>query len=350
MRPGDAAESCPVDKAAAWHQDAGMNTFSAFTGCRLNAAASQIFQLLEQSAATSNCRVRETGGARLIDAGVSALGGLQAGIGLARLCLGDHASVSLQPGADPELAGVDVWVHTDQPVAACLGGQYAGWPVSHDSYFAMASGPMRMFRGREELLNSLELVCRPEESSAAVGVLESDSMPDESVVELVASECGVSPTQLRLAVAPSTSVAGSIQVVSRSVETALHKLHALEFDVTKIVTATGVSPLPPPAKPGDTIGGIGRTNDAMLYGARVTLWSDAEDDAIEAVAAAVPSENSPDHGRPFCEIFRDYDHDFYKVDPMLFSPAVVTIHSLRSGRTWRSGRTQPQILQKSFGV
>ena len=94
--------------------------------------------------------------------------------------------------------------------------------------------------------------------------------------------------------------------------------------------------------------GIGRTNDAMLYGATVTLWVDADDDDIEKVAAQVPSNSSPDYGRPFADVFKDYEYDFYKVDPMLFSPAVVVIHNLRSGRTWRQGSLNTDVLRQSF--
>ena len=124
--------------------------------------------------------------------------------------------------------------------------------------------------------------------------------------------------------------------------------HALKFDVKKITSATGTAPLPPPAKPGDTVGGIGRTNDAMLYGATVTFWVDASDEEIETVASDVPSCSSGDYGRPFATIFKDYEYDFYKVDPLLFSPASVTIHSLQSGNTWSYGRIETDILRQSF--
>ncbi len=60
--------------------------------------------------------------------------------------------------------------------------------------------------------------------------------------------------------------------------------------------------------------------------------------------ANVPSSSSGDHGQPFAKVFKQYEYDFYKVDPLLFSPAVVTIHNLRSGRTWTSGRVEPEIL------
>ncbi|MEM6363439.1 MAG: methenyltetrahydromethanopterin cyclohydrolase [Planctomycetota bacterium] len=293
--------------------------------------------------------VSDLGGSTLIDLGLQTQGSIDAGIQLARLCLGDAATISLHPSACSQLVDLDVMVHTDHPVAACLGGQYAGWPIQVDDYFAMGSGPMRMRRGKEETLQHLDLIQSAEPDDFAVGVLESDSLPSQRVAEQIATECGVTPSQLKLAIAPSTSVAGTVQVVARCIETALHKMHALNFDVNSVISASGIAPLPPPAKPGDTIAGIGRTNDAILYGGRVSLWVDADDATLETIISRVPSQTSADHGRPFSEVFKDYDYDFYKVDPMLFSPAVVTLHSLQSGRSWRAGSVMEDVLKRSFG-
>ncbi len=287
-------------------------------------------------------------GSLLIDAGVAVTGSLQAGLFMASVCLGDAAEVSLTAEDAQQVASdIGVLVRTDDPLRACLGAQYAGWPVSVHKYFAMASGPMRMARGREEMLEGLGLKETPQH---AAGVLESDQLPDSAVIEAIAEQCGLTADRLALIVAPSGSLAGSIQVIARSVETAMHKLHALGFDVRTIFSAAGVAPLAPPARPDDTIGGIGRTNDAILYGGRVTLWADCDQAAIDAVAKAVPSIASKDHGRPFAEIFKDYGYDFYKVDPHLFSPAVVTMINRRSGKTRRFGTLQSDILRASFGV
>ncbi len=286
-------------------------------------------------------------GALLIDAGIEISGSLQAGLLMAGVCLGGAAEVSLtNEDADRLASDVGVFVRTDDPLHACLGAQYAGWPVSVDKYFAMASGPMRMARGREDMLLELGLQEAPQ---LAAGVLESDRLPEPVVINEIAQQCQLPAEQLALIIAPSGSLAGSIQVIARSVETAMHKLHALGFDVRTIFSAAGVAPLAPPARPDDTIGGIGRTNDAILYGGRVTLWVDCDQRAIDAVADGVPSSASKDHGRPFAEIFKDYDYDFYQVDPHLFSPAVVTIINRRSGKTRRCGAIQSDVLRASFG-
>ena len=336
VRRGGSRTRCPVDRATVLGHDSAM----------LNQQAYELFRAASERSVRDRMELHEVAGASVLDAGVATAGSLQAGLLLARLCLADAAEVTLLP-ADPSQHFSDsgIFTRSDDPVRACLGCQYAGWPVQVGDFFAMGSGPMRLFRGREEVLKKLNL---NEGGDHIVGVLESDKLPSEAVVREIAQQCGVQPAGVHLAIAPSTSLAGSVQVVARSVETAMHKLHALDFDVHRIISAVGFAPLPPPAKAGDTIAGIGRTNDAMLYGARVTLWADCDDEAIETVADRVPSCASSDHGHPFAEIFKAYNYDFYKVDPLLFSPAVVTIHSLRSGRTWTSGQVEPEVLRKSF--
>jgi methenyltetrahydromethanopterin cyclohydrolase len=108
----------------------------------------------------------------------------------------------------------------------------------------------------------------------------------------------------------------------------------------------GTAPLPPPAK--DDLAAIGRTNDAILYGGQVHLWVRAEDDRLAAIGPQVPACASKDHGAPFAELFARYNHDFYKIDPHLFAPAEVVFHNLASGRTFAFGRTEPEVLRRSF--
>ncbi len=301
------------------------------------------------SAAISRGIARHSvGGATLLDAGVAVTGSLDAGLLMSRVCLGDLADVGFAlEDADRFASDVAVTVRSDSPVAACLGGQYAGWPVSVDKYFAMGSGPMRLARGREEMLQALDLSERPER---VAGVLESTELPSAEVISAIAEQCQIAPDRLALMIAPAGSLAGTVQVVARSVETSLHKLHTLGFDVRTVFSAYGVAPLPPPARPDDVVGGIGRTNDAILYGGRVTLWVDADQAAVDAVADSVPSTASRDHGRPFASIFKDYGYDFYQVDPHLFSPAVVSIVNRRSGLTRRCGAIQTDVLRTSFGT
>ena len=93
---------------------------------------------------------------------------------------------------------------------------------------------------------------------------------------------------------------------------------------------------------------IGRTNDAILYGGRVVVWVQADDDQLAEIGPKVPSSASADHGAPFAAIFERYQRDFYKIDPLLFSPAEIIFHNLRTGKSHSFGRTEPDVLKRSF--
>ena len=282
-------------------------------------------------------------GARVLDCGVQAAGGLAAGLGMARVCLADFADVTLLPPGDADLPCPLVQVVTDWPVLACMASQYAGWQVSAGKFFAMGSGPMRAAYGKEDLFDHIPGRERP---GVAVGVLETRKLPTPEATAFLAEKLQLPPDRLTILVAPTASIAGTVQVVARALETALHKLYELKFDLTQVVSGAGVAPLPPVAA--DDVTGIGRTNDAVLYGGRVALWVRADDDQLAAVGPRVPSSGSRDHGAPFAEIFERYDRDFYKIDPMLFSPAAVVFHNLHTGRSHAFGRLEPHVLRRSF--
>jgi methenyltetrahydromethanopterin cyclohydrolase len=283
------------------------------------------------------------GGGRYIDCGIEARGGLLAGLELARVCMGDLASVTLVPGEVAGRAIPVVQVVTDHPVQACLASQYAGWAISEGKYFAMGSGPMRAVRGREPIY---DIIGYRETENSVVGVLETRKPPPPSVLAMIAAECKVTQSAVTLLAAPTASLAGGLQVVSRSVETALHKLAELKFDLGRIQSAQGTAPLPPVAE--DDLAAIGRTNDAVLYGAHVVLFVTGDDAVLEEIGPQVPSSSSRDHGEPFASIFARYNHDFYAVDPLLFSPAEVSFQNLETGRSHVFGSTHPEVLARSF--
>lgn len=284
-------------------------------------------------------------GTRLIDCGVNAPGSKEAGRRLAEVCMAGLGRVQFM-AASPEILNVEgVQVNTNRPVAACMASQYAGWEVKGDKFFAMGSGPMRAAACREELFKDIGYCETPD---LCVGVLETSKLPPEGACVAIAEKCNVSPERLTLCVARTSSPAGTVQIVARSIETALHKMHLLGFDLSQIMEGRGNAPLPPLCD--DDLMAIGRTNDAILYGTWTHLDVDCDDETITQIGERIPSCASSDYGRPFAKIFASYNNDFYRIDPMLFSPAGITFTNIRTGISRQFGKPNLEVLAESFGL
>ena len=76
-------------------------------------------------------------------------------------------------------------------------------------------------------------------------VLEGRTPPTDEVVRWIAAKAGLAADAITLAIAPTASIAGGIQIAARAIETGLHKMDAIGFDVTRVRSAFGVAPWPP---------------------------------------------------------------------------------------------------------
>ena len=317
---------------------------SGMTPLGMNELATEIADHLEEHAPLLRVRARTLpSGARVIDAGVEVDGGYDAGLALAEICMGGVGNVAytpLQIGGEA-WPGLTAW--TDHPAVACMASQYAGWAISVDKFFAMGSGPLRSHaRVERELFEKLGYA---EEAARGVLVLEGRTLPDDKVAAWVAQKARLQPAQLTFVVAPTASLAGGVQISARIVETGLHKMETLGFDVRKVVSAMGSAPIPPVAK--NDLRAIGRTNDCILYGGQARFTVRAADAELAELAPKLPASASRDYGTPFYDIFQRYEGDFYKIDPLLFSPAEVWLTSTESGRTFHAGHLNPEVLRAS---
>ena len=314
----------------------------------VNALAARLVDRLVADAPA--LRLRVTGGpakARVIDAGASVLGSVEAGRRIAEICLGGLGTVSIGPAGPLPRWPFSVHVHAWEPVLACLGSQYAGWSLSDRSeggdFFALGSGPGRAAAGLEAVFSEIGY---RDPATQIVLVLEGGSPPPAAIVREVAKATGIQPGAVTFIYAPTQSLAGGTQVVARVLEVALHKAHTVGFPLDTIVDGLGAAPLAPPSP--DFVTAMGRTNDAIIYGGRVHLFVTAGDAEARSLAEALPSTASRDHGAPFAELFVRNKGDFYAIDPRLFSPAEVAVTSLNSGRTYRGGRLEPELVDASF--
>ena len=310
-------------------------------------AAPLVERLVEQAAELRLGVSRQDNGTRIVDAGIEAAGGIEAGRRIAEICLGGLGRVSLHPGGGNADWPWELAVNTAQPVLACLGSQYAGWSLAHGegkgAFFALGSGPGRALAGKEDLF--AELGYRDTAASGCL-VLETDKTPPLPLLDKIADQCKLAPENLTLILTPTTSLAGGAQVVARVLEVALHKAHFLGFPLEHIVDGMGSAPVCPPSP--DFLSAMGRTNDAILFGGRVQLFVSGAADAAEELAQRLPSAASADYGQPFAQVFKNAGYDFYKIDPLLFAPALVTVTHLDSGRSFRAGRLDAELLERSF--
>lgn len=286
------------------------------------------------------------GGGRVIDAGINVPGGIEAGRRITEICMGGlgTATFNTREAHWPLIINV----HSTHPVVACLASQYAGWSLSHgegkEAFHALGSGPGRALAVKEPLYKELGY---KDDAQHAVLVLEVDRQPPAEVLAKIRRDCNVPDDGVTLILTPTRSLAGTVQVVGRVLEVALHKVHALGFPLQQIVDGSASAPIAPPAP--DFLNAMGRTNDAILFGGVAQLYVDCEDDAAGDLAQKLPSSASRDYGRPFAEVFKEVKYDFYKIDPMLFAPARVVVSNLRTGKSFRAGQINTELLAKSFG-
>jgi methenyltetrahydromethanopterin cyclohydrolase len=286
---------------------------------------------------------RGSRGERLIDAGANVQGGIAAGLSIAHICMGGLGDVRL------EAVGRGRWpwclnVRSSQPLLACLASQYAGWALKHGEFFALGSGPARALAATEDIF--AEIAFR-DTANWATMVLESASPPPPQIIDEIATTCRVAPKDVTIIYAPTQSLVGSVQVVSRVLEVALHKAHELKFPLARIVDGMGSAPLPPPDP--DFVTAMGRTNDAIIFGGRVHLYVTGPSADARDLAERLPSRASRDYGKPFAEVFKAFKGDFYAIDRMLFSPAEAIVTALETGETFRAGMTDEALLDASFG-
>lgn len=283
-------------------------------------------------------------GATIVDAGIKSPGGLEAGRLITEICMGGLGRVSLHSNPSFPHWPWQLSVHSCNPILACLGSQYAGWSLAHEKFFSLGSGPGRAMAGREELYKELNY---KDQADSAVLVLESDKAPPQEVIEKVARDTGLSADKLTFILTPTRSLAGAVQIVGRVLEVAMHKIHTLHFPLGHVVDGMASAPVPPPSP--DFLTGMGRTNDAILFGGHAHVFVLGDDAAAAKLAKELPSSASRDYGRPFADVFKSVNMDFYKIDPMLFSPAAVTVTAVESGNSFTGGKLDPALLDQSFG-
>ena len=279
-------------------------------------------------------------GATVVDFGIDAAGGVEAGLLLAEIQTAGLANLRTRMG---DLAGAPrqyVELSTDHPAVALLCSQKAGWEVTTESGFeGLGSGPARALVGRE---TEFERVGYYDSAEFATLAIESTTLPDEEVAEQVAEMAEVDAEGVFLPTFATGSTAGSVTTAARAAELAVFRLLEIGYEPTDVLHASGSAPLAPPTR--DETEAMGRTNDALAYGGEVHLQVARDDDRFGEIVSTASEE----YGTPFVDVFEDADWDFYDVPESVFAPAQVTVDVV-DGPVYTVGETDEELLAESFG-
>jgi len=290
---------------------------------------------------------KSNSGVNVVDAGIEAKGGFQAGKIITEICMGGCGKAEITYRQYGELELPAIFVYTDHPTIATLGSQFAGWQIKEGDYFAIGSGPARALALKPKEI--YEKIGYKDDFDKAIVVLETDKYPPTKLIDRLVSDCHVSSENLAVILTPTTSMVGATQVSGRIVETGIHKLSKLGLNPNAILYAWGCAPITP-IHP-KFVKAMARSNDAILYGG-VTYYAVEYDDEeeLKQIADKAPSKASKDYGKPFIEIFKEANYNFYKIDPNLFAPAVLTINNVNTGRVFKVGEISAEILKESLGA
>jgi methenyltetrahydromethanopterin cyclohydrolase len=245
-------------------------------------------------------------------------------------------------------------VQTSHPAIALIGSQKAirltikiqeGEKTKKHDY--MVSGPFRAIAKLDQEL--YDLINYSDDSGESVIVFEASKIPNESIMEQIFSKCKLEPEKTVAIFTPTNSVPGTVQIAARVIKTGVHILREQNFNPLYLKYAMGTTTLAPISK--DDVQAMGRTNDSIIYGGRVYLTvevpSEEEPQMVELLNKC-PSIVSSSYGKPFYEMLKEVDFDFYRIDGKLFAPAILTINNIRTGKTFTAGEVNDEILWRSY--
>lgn len=311
-------------------------------------AAELVEGMIDQSEELKIDCIELDNGTMVIDCGVNVTGSYEAGAIFTEACMGGLATATISYATFEDLSLPAINVQTNHPAIACLGAQKAGWQISVEKFFALGSGPARALALKPK--KTYEKIDYKDDSEVGVIALETRTIPNEDVADFIADACGIESEDLYILVAPTASLVGSVQIAGRIVENGIFKLsEGLHYDVKRVKYGAGVSPIAP-VYPDDTRA-MGITNDMPMYGGRTFYAIEPEEgDNLEEITKKIPSSSSRDYGKPFFDIFKDAGYDFYKIDPGIFAPAEVMINDLKTGKVYRAGKVNVEVLKQSIGL
>lgn len=299
-------------------------------------------------------------GTTLIDCGVKAQGGYEAGLYATKVGLGNLATAYIGERSYGEITLPTLFLSTDHPTLSIAACQYA-WiglfapPIlgEDEEYSAFVSGPARALAQEPE--GVFDKIGYKDDFDKGVLLIQSEELPDEDTVEPIATKCGISTEDLYLVIFPTRSLSGSTQVSARSFEDGFWRLTeycGFESEKVKSMTAsTPISPVYPEMwkEPGIT------PDDMIRNGSRVNFVVESDpDDNLEEIAEEMVIENTPAFGKSFYQILTEgnvfqggnLEEQASEGNTMVISEA--NLSDLSTGKMHSAGKEHSKLMKEFF--
>ncbi|HHU31283.1 MAG: methenyltetrahydromethanopterin cyclohydrolase [Zhaonellaceae bacterium] len=312
----------------------------------VNKRAMEIVQKIIAQADVLGVEVhRMDSGATVIDMGVKCPGGWRAASLFCEATLGGLGQVnySIFDLDGIELPQVEIYV--ENPAIALLGSQISGWPLNEfknaDGVVPLISGPVRAVVAKDMFAEPVPY--RDSAEEVVVG-LQDNRLPDERIIQSIADKTKLPPDKIYILVAATSSLVGSINVVSRTLETAIWRIHALGLDVNQIVAAWGKAPVPPISS--DEFTAMVRTNTYTYYGGTVGFILNAEDSDIKEMLKKYPLApyTCDYYGVPFRKLLEEAGGDIFNLDGFVHNVTKAVINNVKSGNIFVAGAVDKKML------
>lgn len=313
----------------------------------LNQNALPKVKFVIEHAEALGCRYfRLPSGAHVVDMGVNAKGGFEAGRLFAEISMADLGTCRLTDYTLPgDVSVMAVEVITSEPLLACLCSQIGGYPLSSGHFAAIGSGPGRA-KAALDIDHSFAFTTYRDTADVVIFGIQANEYPDEGMVAQVARDCRVRPEDVYFLAHKTSSVVASVQVSARILEQTINKMMKKGFDLNTLAYARGLCIVAPVDV--DAEAAMGKINDCLLYGGRSEFWVNWEDEPIAEILPKLVTESSRDYGRLFRELFLEAERDFYKMDLDIHSPAAVQIVNMSTGRMFKAGRIREDLILQSL--
>lgn len=313
----------------------------------VNQRSVEIVKQMIQDPEGYKVRVHDIKGVNVIDCGVEATGSWKAAKIMTEVLYGGLNEVRFETFPVPidDAFYNAVHVQSDHVVLQQAGCNISGWELKPGQFAPVLAGPGRLVARKENDWFSA-YSNYSDVSHEAVLTIEMGVMPSEEQIEELVEAVGIEAKDLYILVAASGSLACSTQVAARIIEQTLHRLHEEHFNLDCIIEAHGFCVIPPVIK--DDLIAMGRLNDVLIYGGQSTFTVDCEDEEIASIIDKITSDKCSVYGTMFKEIYEQNGCDFYRVPMEMYSPAKVVIINQRTGRVFKAGKINTEVLAQSF--